>query len=1220
MKDGFKERIAEALERPVEEGREKLRNVLGAVPDAKSAETDQAADDTIELPEAAAGIASDVTATQRARAPRVPDEQHSSETELDAAEVSETLGSEMRGNEGAIGASGVRAILESVKDAIVTTDLDGRILSANFSAQRIFGASEAEMRESVIGSLVPGIDPPGPMLSTMSKRLGDTLLDLSPKRLEARRGSGQLFPAELTVSMVLNGDSTCYVLSLRDITDRIRNEAALRDSEARYRALVENAPEAIVVLDVDEDRFVDANENAAKLFKLSREELLAIGPASVSVEQQNDDLPSFGPARGYIESALEGGRPVFEWMHRDAGGREIPCEVRFIRLPDSDRRLIRASIIDINERRQAELLARGERRVLELVASSRPLDETVLAVVEVVEEIYPEACAALMLATPDGGSLELAASARLPERMRDYLSSIEIGVGLGVCGSTAAMARQIVVRDVERDSLCGPLLEPAKASGIRACFSSPISISEDRVEGTLAMYFKSEHSPAPAELGLVKRMCQLAGIAIRHVRDADELRVSELRFRELFDNVVDGVFQIAPDGEWLSANPALVAMLGYDDFEALKRGGSALAHHSDEAARDSLIAEMKTNGRVRNFEYPMRRKDGKLILVLENSRAVSDLSGEVLYYEGTLTDITQRKLAESALYKEKERAQVTLQSIGDAVITTDARGNVDYLNPAAEELSGWERRRAQGQPIEKILCLVDDQTGDPVTNPVRRALREGRVVGLSDNVALQTDSGDHIAIQDSAAPIQDTRGEVLGAVMVFHDVRHARQLHHKLSYQASHDSLTGLINRREFEERLADALEAISGEETPAHVLLYMDLDQFKVVNDTCGHTAGDLLLRQLGDLLQTKVRGSDVLARLGGDEFAVLLVDCTLKEAVGVGEQLREAISEFRFAWRDSNLQVGVSIGIVELGEENQDVNELLSQADVACYVAKDLGRNRIHVYQEGDAAERHREMQWVARINQARDDDRFELFFQPIVPIAETVDAVPKYELLLRMRTEAGDYVPPNAFIPAAERYNLMPSIDRWVIEQVFDKLVCNGQDGSLQYTLAVNLSGTTLNDAKFLEYMLEQLSNARLPDSALCFEVTETAAIANLSHVVHCMNTLRAQGCKFALDDFGSGLSSLTYLKNLPVDYLKIDGSFIRNVNRDSADHTVVEAIARMASALEIQTIAERVESEDVMKRLGQLGICYAQGYYVAGPRPVSELPELQGARGGKEDGSA
>jgi Amt family ammonium transporter len=307
--------------------------------------------------------------------------------------------------------------------------------------------------------------------------------------------------------------------------------------------------------------------------------------------------------------------------------------------------------------------------------------------------------------------------------------------------------------------------------------------------------------------------------------------------------------------------------------------------------------------------------------------------------------------------------------------------------------------------------------------------------------------------------------------------------------------------------------------------------------------------------------------------------------------------------------MQVGVSIGIVEIAADIATVNDLLSQADVACYVAKDLGRNRIHVYQEGDAAERHREMQWVAQINQARDQDRFELFFQPIVPIAQHVDPIPKYEILLRMRDEDGEFVPPNAFIPAAERYNLMPSIDRWVIEQILDQLVCRSEDPAEQYTLAVNVSGATLNDARFLEFMLERLNESRLPKNVLCFEVTETAAIANLSHVIHCMKTLRAQGCLFALDDFGSGVSSLTYLKNLPVDFLKIDGSFVRNVIRDSADHTVVEAIANMARALNVKTIAERVESSEVMKRLGQLGICYAQGYHIAPPRSVGDLPGLQ-----------
>ncbi|HSG66699.1 MAG TPA: PAS domain S-box protein, partial [Gammaproteobacteria bacterium] len=845
MKDGFKERIAAALGRPAGEGRESLRTVLSSLSSVAAAarRVDRANGSSPEpaarLPARAVDAATDVTSTRATLAGRVafrhgpaPSQPPVGEdsAELDATDVNETLEQATP-----IGGTAVRAILESVKDAILTTDPDGRIASANFSAQRIFGASEADLRAIDISALVPDLDPPGPTLSVMSKRLGDTFLDLAPKLVEARRGNGHLFPAELTVSLVLSGDSARYVLSLRDISDRVRNETALRDSEARYRALVENAPEAIVVLDVGAGKFVDANENAAELFKMTREQLLAIGPESISASRQIDGLLSFGPVRGYIDSALEGGRPVFEWLHRDADGREMPCEVRFIRLPASDRRLIRASIIDISERRRAELLARGERRVLELVASGRPLPETLLAIVEVVEGIYPEASAAVMLVGAKGSRLELAASARLPEPLRKALERLAIGAGLSPCGSSAAMGRQIVVRDLERDSLAGPLREPAKRCGISACCSAPIISGESDVRGTLALYFASEHNPTSAELGLVKRMTQLAGIAIRHMRNVEELRTSELRFRELFDNVVDGVFQIDPDGEWQSANPSLVAMLGYESFDELRATGAGLHHHANASLRDRLVAEIEASGRIRNFEYPLRRKDGKVILVLENSRVVKSSSGEVLYYEGTLTDITQRKLAERALFKEKERAEVTLQSIGDAVITTDADGNVDYLNPVAEELSGWERRQAQGRPIGEILDLVDDQSGKPVENPVLRALREGRVVGLSDNVALKTKSGGQVAIQDSAAPIQDSRGEILGAVMVFHDVRHARQLHRKLSYQASHDSLTGLINRRELEERLSDALAAVQREAAEPRVLLYMDLDQFKVVNDTCG-------------------------------------------------------------------------------------------------------------------------------------------------------------------------------------------------------------------------------------------------------------------------------------------------------------------------------------------------------------------------------------------------
>jgi diguanylate cyclase (GGDEF)-like protein/PAS domain S-box-containing protein len=1100
-------------------------------------------------------------------------------------------------------ATSLHAILENVKDPILTLDAGGAVLSANAAANRVFAATEAELAARNVEQLIPDLGASGHTLDALADRVGDTFVDVLPTVIEARRVDGGLFKAEVTVSRSARGSEHCFVMCLRDITERLQDEQALRESEERYRTLVENAPEAIVVLDVDQQRFVDANENAAKLFKLTREKLLEVGPRAISPELQSDGSPSFGLARGYVDRALNGGRPVFEWLHRDAEGNDVPCEVRFIRLPSSKRRLIRASIIDIAARRQADTLAYGERRVLELIAANAPLERTLNAVVRLVEQLQPTVGAAVMRLEDE--RLKLAASTGLAAPVVAMLADLPLGVKAGAPGAAASLGRQTIARDIGEDSLWLELRDVPLENGLRACCSTPIVTSGDRIHGTLDLYFDSARGPKTEELDLATRLTQLLGIAIRRKLDESALRDSEARFRALFDNVVDGVYQVTPAGEIVSMNPALVRMLGYDDAKEL--GRQSVAHlFVEPKERERLVAELKTYGRVRNFEYRLRRRDGREIVAVENSRVVSDAHGRELYYEGTVTDITQRKAAERALFNEKERAQVTLQSIGDAVVTTDEVGNIEYLNPIAEQLTGWERRDAEGLPIGDVVRLSDESTGDDVENPVLRCLAEGRVVQLADNVVLTSRDGAAVAIQDSAAPIQDRNGVVVGAVMVFHDVSRERQLHRKLAYFASHDSLTGFINRREFEERLSAVLRAVQKDPARSSAVLYMDLDQFKVVNDTCGHAAGDLLLRQLAELLRARVPRNGVLARLGGDEFAVLLVDCSLADAGEIAEHVRAATAAFRFMWQNSAMQVGVSIGIVAVEAASDSVGSVMSSADVACYVAKDLGRNRIHVYEERDAAERHQEMQWVARINRALEDERFELFFQPIVPIDPNLNAWPHYELLLRMRDERGEIVMPSAFIPAAERYNLMPMLDGWVVRQTLETLVYRGDSENDPYTLSINLSGTTLNDARFLDYLLEKLTAAAIPPAALCFEITETAAIANLAKVVAFMRALKARGCRFSLDDFGTGLSSLTYLKNLPVDYVKIDGHFVRNVMRDPADECVVEAIARMARAFNIQAIAERVESREVMKRLGELGVGFAQGFFVAVPQPISELP--------------
>jgi diguanylate cyclase (GGDEF)-like protein/PAS domain S-box-containing protein len=1111
----------------------------------------------------------------------------------------------------ALASTSLHAVLDNLKDPILIVTPAGTVLGANLSAARIFCTTAEALCGRDVADLVPGFAPGGGLtLEALADRVADTFVDLEPSLVEARRADGRPLTVELSVGSTERHGVRCFVISLRDVTERLQDEQALRESEARYRALVEAAPEAIVVLDVDADRFVDANDNAAKLFKMPRSELLTANPRRITSEAPDDALSSFDGYASQVERALEGDRPVFEWLHRDADGTAIPCEVRFVRLPSSRQRLIRVSIIDVGARRRADTLAFGERRVLELIAANAPLERTLQAVVRLVEQLHPGVGAAVMALDTGAPQLTLAAASGLPEAFQRQLASAPLGVRAGACGAAVSLGRQVIIREIASDPLWSELGPLAVSLGLRACCSTPIVTAGDRVHGTLAIYFDSARSPNTDELDLLTRLTQLAGIAIRRKQDETALRESETRFRALFDNVVDGVYQSTPEGELISVNPALVRMLDYEDAGQLRQQNLANLF-VEPKDRVRLVAELEAYGRARNFEYSLRARAGRAVVVVENSRAVTDDSGRVLYFEGTITDVTERKAAERALFNEKERAQVTLQSIGDAVVTTDASGRVDYLNPAGEQLTGWQQREAFGLAIEQVVLLTDETTGRPIDNPVLRCLKEGRLVELAGNVVLTSRDGVAIAIQDSAAPIQDRNGQVVGAVMVFHDVSHERQLHRKLAYYASHDSLTGFINRREVEDRL-DVLLHSARAEGLVGALLCMDLDQFKVVNDTCGHAAGDLLLRQLSDLLKLRVPANGTLARLGGDEFALLVPDCDLIRAGEIAEELREAIAAFRFSWRDSALQVGVSIGIVPIDARAESVGALMSAADVACYVAKDLGRNRIHVYEEGDAAERHQEMLWVARINRALEQERFELYFQPILPIGEHCDRRPHYELLLRLRGESGNLVEPSAFIPAAERYNLMPSIDRWVLSHALETLIYRGDPAAEPYTLALNLSGTTLNDARFLDFALDEIVAAAVPPGALCFEITETAAIASLDRVVSFMRALKAHGCRFSLDDFGTGLSSLTYLKNLPVDYVKIDGQFVRNVARDRADEAVVEAIARMARAFGIQAIAERVESREVMQRLAELGVAFAQGFFIAVPQSVAELPLTAGRR--------
>ena len=828
-----------------------------------------------------------------------------------------------------------------------------------------------------------------------------------------------------------------------EVRERRETEAALLKSEQRFRTLVEYAPEAIVVLDLEAGRFVDANENAINLFGYPREALLKLGPVDVSPTTQPGGRPSAILAPEILDNVEAGEVPVFEWIHRNASGQDFPCEIRLVRLPTAKRKLVRGSITDITERKQAEEL----RRVSELVFQ--------------------------------------AAKERIAVVSIDY-----------------------------------------RYRRVSKAYYDSFGLSEADIVG-------------------------------RHVSDV----LGEEAFNKHVKPNLDRCF----------------------------------AGEEVEFERWFTLGPGKSSSKYMVAKYsPLRNERGTVIGALA-----------IIY------DITDRKRAEELLFEEKERAQVTLQSIGDAVISTDADGRIYFLNPIAEALTGWRANEAMGRPLVDVFHIVDEDKREPAPDPVARSLVEGKVVGLTNHTVVINRSGIEYAIEASAAPITSKNGAMLGAVLVFRDVTEARRLSRQVSYQATHDSLTGLINRAEFDRRLRRVLETARADSTE-NALAYLDLDQFKLVNDTSGHVAGDELLRQISQLLNQHIRKRDTLARLGGDEFGLLMEHCSLKEAKGVAENLIQTVGEFVFPWEEHSFSIGVSIGLVSVDQKSSGVDSILSAADSACYIAKELGRNRVHVHQEDDEelAQRHGEMQWAAHLPRALREDRFLLYFQRIAPIDNLEgNKSSHYELLLRMKDETGKLIIPSAFLRAAERYTLSDKLDRWMIERAFSWLQTHPAHLEQLQLCSINLSGLSLSNEAFLAFVMRELEGSGIPPEKICFEITETVAIANLSSATGFIKALKERGCRLALDHFGSGLSSFAYLKNLPVDFLKIDGLFVKDILDDPMDLAMVKSINDIGHVMGKQTIAEFVENEGILEMLTEIGVDYVQGYGIDRPRPVDDVLSLK-----------
>ena len=655
----------------------------------------------------------------------------------------------------------------------------------------------------------------------------------------------------------------------------------------------------------------------------------------------------------------------------------------------------------------------------------------------------------------------------------------------------------------------------------------------------------------------------------------------------------------------LYANRQFASFVGVDRVELIgRRLGDLVPPEYSELVTENIRRRLAGESAAERYEIDMVGLQGQMSRLEVASTVVDYDKGNALLITGVEIIPTQTT---PALRLPGEVTptpqQLALNSLAEAVIATDERGRITYMNPAAERLTGSEASQATGKLLEEIISLVDESDRRLLADPVHQALTSGAPVTLGRRALLLSRStGGERSIELSASPVRNEAKEVVGAALVLHDVTELRGLARQMSYQATHDALTGLVNRREFERRLEEAID--SGHRGDGqHVLCYLDLDRFKLVNDTSGHLAGDSMLREVAKLLRDAVRDSDTVARLGGDEFGMLLIGCPLEKARQIADDVCRSVGDYRFVWKDRIFNIGVSVGLVEISRESGTLEELMAAADTACYVAKKQGSGRVAVYSARDEAlARHSgEIQWLQRLQGALKENRFQLYHQIIVP-AHGGDGGPAMEVLIRLRDENGQELPPAEFMRAAERYRLMGLVDRWVVQTTFAALGRGALAVQPDRSVAINISGQTLGDVQFLEFVVECLDSTGVSPAQICFEITESAVVANLDHARRFIGVLHGMGCQFALDDFGSGVGSFSNLKNLPLDYLKIDGSFIRNLARDTVNQAMVTAMIKLARTLNFKVIAEQVEDSAALEAARRMGVDYLQGYAIGRPQPL------------------
>lgn len=684
--------------------------------------------------------------------------------------------------------------------------------------------------------------------------------------------------------------------------------------------------------------------------------------------------------------------------------------------------------------------------------------------------------------------------------------------------------------------------------------------------------------------------------------DEDE-RIAAQRHSMMIEGGLDGYFVVDLQGRFIEANTAYCNLLGYTRTQLLNLNLGDIEENLTDSIRQRLLW-VRHDKRLR-YTTRQRSRDGQWTDV-----AISALHCAIQgqdYICASVRDTHEQQRQQDANKRVTHYLQLLLNSAGEGIYSVDLDGRCTFINRAGLQLLGYARAEIIGKDMHRLIHHT--QTDGPLPwpeSPIYTVLTTGRGTRVGDEVIWRK-NGSSFATEYSSYPINE-KGRVAGAVVVFRDVTESRSMAMQLEYLAIHDALTGLANRRQFQQRLEEALASAQNEQRQ-HVLLYIDLDQFKIINDSCGHAAGDVLLRSISDEIKSLIRQGDTLARLGGDEFGLLLPNCKLDDGLSLAAKLRDAVRDYRFEWEGQEFAIGLSIGVVPVASDSNNVAGLMSAADAACYSAKDSGRNRVRVYRPDDTAllRRQGDMRWIAQIHQALSEDRMELYYQKQQAIGEHNEPGLHVEILLKMIDIKGKRIAPGAFMPAAERAALTTDIDRWVVSHVFDWLAQNlGEQHKLRLC-AINLSGHSLGDKNFLDFLVASFERTAVPARYICFEVTETAAIANLSNAYKLFTTLSKMGCRFALDDFGTGMSSYGYLKTLPVDILKIDGSFVKDIVSNPIDLAMVKSINDIAHVMGKITVAEFVESEAILEKLRELRVDYAQGFHINKAKLLKHLLE-------------